>query len=60
MFSWNEIFNTETGNNLYIITEEDGKKMNEMDESILIASTKDFKTRRYIKGLEKIIVERAD
>jgi hypothetical protein len=61
VFSWNEIFNTETGNNLYLITEQDGKKIREMDDSILIVSTTDFKTgRRYVKGLEKIIVEKAE
>lgn len=61
IFSWNEIYNTQTGNNLYIITEKEGKKMKEMDERILVLSSTDLKTgRRYIKGVEKIIVERAD
>ena len=61
VFSWNEIFNTGTGNNLYIITEKDGKKMNEMNNRILLISTTDFVTgRRYIKGLKKIIVDRID
>ncbi len=58
VFSWNEIFNTETGNNLYIITEMDGKKIKEMDQRILLAATRDFITgRRYIKGLQNIIIE---
>jgi hypothetical protein len=57
IFSWNEIFNTETGNNLYVITQKDGKKMDGQDDRILAACTSDFKTgRRYIKGLEKIMV----
>ncbi|MES2140906.1 MAG: molybdopterin-binding protein [Bacteroidota bacterium] len=61
VFSWNEIFNTETGNNLYVITEKEGKRIKEMDERILIITSTDFKTgRRYIKGLEKIIVKRID
>ena len=61
VFSWNEIFNTETGNNIYIVTEKDGKKLKEMEERILIVTTTDFKTgRRHIKGLEKIIVSRVD
>jgi hypothetical protein len=59
VFSWNEIYNTETGNNLYLITEE-GKGIKDMPDRILIISTKDFKTgRRFIKGLERIMVERA-
>jgi hypothetical protein len=61
VFSWNEIFNTETGNNLYIITEQDGKRIKEMDERILVVSPNDFITgRRYIKGLKEIIVKRVD
>lgn len=61
VFSWNEIFNTETGKNLYVITEQDGKRINKMDERILVVSTTDFITgRRYIKGLERIIVKRDD
>ena len=61
VFSWNEIFNTDTGNNLFIITEMGGKKIKEMDERILFISTKDLITgRRYIKGLQKIIVQRVD
>ena len=61
VFSWNEIFNTETGNNIFIITEKDGKKINEMEDRILIITATDFKTgRRHIKGLEKIIVSRVE
>jgi hypothetical protein len=59
VFSWNEIFNTATGNSFYLITEQDGKKIKESDERILIVSATDFKTgRRYIKGLQKIIIKR--
>ena len=61
VFSWNEIFNTEIGNNLYVITEKEGKRIKEMDERILVIATTDFKTgRRYIKGLDKIVVKRLD
>ena len=59
VFSWNEIFNTETGDNMYIITEQGGKKMREMDTSIQMICTTDFKTgRRDLKNLTKIIVAR--
>ena len=61
VFSWNEVFNTETGNNIYIVTEKDGKKIKEMEDRILIVTTTDFKTgRRHIKGLEKIVVSRVE
>jgi len=61
VYSWNELFNTETGNNLYIITEKDGKKLNELEDRILTITTTDFKTgRRYVKALEKIIVGRVE
>ena len=60
-FSWNEIFNSPTGDNFYLITEKEGKKMKDMDERILAATTTDIRTgRRYIKGLHKIIVGRVD
>ncbi len=60
VYSWNELFNTETGNNIYIISEKDGKKMNEMEDRILLITTSDLKTgRRNIKGLCKILVCRA-
>jgi hypothetical protein len=61
VFSWNEVFNTEVGNNLYVITEKDGKKLNEMPERILIVSSSDLKIgRRYIKGVNKISVNRLE
>lgn len=61
VFSWNEIYNTETGNNFYIITYMDGKKLMNMAQRILFISTADLKTgRRYIKGLERIEVKQID
>lgn len=61
VFSWNEIFNTETGNNFYLITSIEGKTHSEIKDRIIFISTKDFKKgRRYIKGLEKIIVKQID
>jgi len=61
VYSWNEIFNSETGNNLYIITEKDGKKLSDSDDRILTITTTDFQTgRRYVKALDKIIVSRVE
>ncbi len=59
VFSWNEIFNNETGKHVFIITELDGKNAASMDNRIALISPTDEATgRRYVKGLQKIIVER--
>ncbi|SFB68785.1 hypothetical protein SAMN04487891_101408 [Flagellimonas taeanensis] len=59
VYSWNEIFNSPTGDQLFVITSRDGKDIKDMPESILILTPTDFKTgRRHINGLSKILVER--
>jgi hypothetical protein len=59
VFSWNEIFNTSTGDNVFIITEKEGKPWNDLPESVLMISTKDFKTgRRHVKSLAAVEVLR--
>jgi hypothetical protein len=59
VFSWNEIFNTEVGNYILIVTEAGGIKGDMMPERMLLLSAADIATgRRYMKGVEKIIVER--
>ena len=61
VFSWNEIYNTETGNNFFIVTEMEGKKLKDLGQRILFISTADLKTgRRYIKGLEKIEIRQLE
>ena len=61
VFSWNEIFNTEIGDQIFIITEKEGKKLAETDERILAVSASDLKIgRRYIKGLSTIKVNKTD
>lgn len=60
VYSWNELFNNDAGNKVYLITEKDGKTMGASNERILIAHFSDFKTgRRYIKGLQQILVKRS-
>jgi len=60
VYSWNELFNTSVGESVYLITEKNGKTITDMDDSILVVSTKDFKTgRRNVKGLASIAVMRA-
>ena len=59
VFSWNEIFNNETGKHVLIITEHDGKKGIAMNDRIALLTLNDEATgRRYVKGLQKIIIER--
>lgn len=59
VYSWNEIFNSPTGDQLFVITSRDGRDIKDMQESILVLTPTDFKTgRRHIKGLSKILVER--
>lgn len=60
VYSWNELFNTATGDSAYIVTEKGGKPASAMDDSILMISPKDFKTgRRQVKSLSGIEVRRA-
>jgi hypothetical protein len=60
VYSWNEIFNSPTGDFVFIITGKDGKSLKEMEESILMISANDFKTgRRFVKSLTSIEVKRA-
>ena len=60
VFSWNEIFNSDAGKSVYIITAQDGKPATGLDNRIALVSPKDQMTgRRYVKGLQKIIVDRA-
>lgn len=59
VYSWNEIFNTTTGDHLYVVTSKDGKELESMDDRILVVTTSDFKTgRRHIKGLREIRILR--
>jgi len=59
VFSWNEIFNSNTGNSVYILTGHDGKPASALDNRIALVSPKDQMTgRRYVKGLQKIVIER--
>ena len=56
VFSKDEIFNSLNGDNTFIITESDGKKLKEMDDRIAILMLKgNGKGHVYIKGLQQII-----
>jgi hypothetical protein len=59
VYSWNELFNTEAGNQVYIVVEAEGKKADLMGERILMLSASDQATgRRFVKNLAEIKVER--
>ena len=61
VFSWNELFNTETGNNVLIITEKDGKSDVGSDDGIAIITSTDFATgRRYLKNLKQVLIKRVN
>lgn len=59
VFSWNELFNSPTGDNTFIITSRDGQSVSQMDDRIALITPTDFNTgRRYVKCLSKIIINR--
>lgn len=61
VFSWNEIFNSPTGDKVWVVTEKGGVKIDALDERILVVTTSDFKTgRRHVKGLSQILVNRVN
>jgi hypothetical protein len=59
VFSWNELFNTVVGDSVLIVIEEADINAQQVPERITLLSAADRATgRRYIKGLQKIIIER--
>ncbi|RYE30845.1 MAG: molybdopterin-binding protein [Sphingobacteriaceae bacterium] len=60
VYSWNELYNTPVGNQVFILMEKNGKKAEQLPENIQMASMMDFKTgRRYMHNLSKIVVAQA-
>ena len=59
VLSWNELYNSIIGESIMIITEADGKSANQLEDRIALLSAADRATgRRYVKGLQKIVIER--
>ena len=59
VYSWNELFNSPTGNTVYLIIEKEGVSIDKMEDAILLVNTSDFKTgRRHVKAVSQIIVSR--
>lgn len=60
VYSWNELFNTPVGDNVYILVEKNGIKADKLPESLQMASMLDIETgRRYLHNLDKIVVSEA-
>lgn len=58
VYSWNELFNSPTGDKVYLVTSKEGRNITEMGESMLVVTPTDYRTgRRYIKGLQRIEVK---
>jgi len=59
VFSWNEIFNSDLGKQAMIIVAGDGMTIENRGDRIALLSPSDHATgRRYVKGLQKIIIQR--
>lgn len=59
VFSWNELFNTETGNHVMVITGDKRSDFMTQDDRIALISPTDRATgRRYVKWLSKVIIQR--
>ena len=57
VYSFNEIYNTETGNHLYVVTEMNGKSITENEKRILLLTTSDIKGgSRNMKWVKRIVV----
>jgi hypothetical protein len=60
VFSWNELFNTATGDAAYVVTEKEGKPLTELKDAIQLICPRDYKTgRRSLYALASIEVKRA-
>ena len=61
VLSWNELFHAKSFTNFYLITEKNGKKINELDDRLMIMEVSDAKTgHKRIEGLGTIIVEQVN
>ncbi len=61
VYSWNEVFNTEAGDHVMLITSENGIPSSGTKESITLITPGDRATgRRYVKNLSEIVIKKAD
>lgn len=61
VYSWNELYNTDIGNHVYILTTDGTHELAAMPERILVLCTADIQTgRRLLKGLASIEIKKAE
>ncbi|WP_294303093.1 molybdopterin-binding protein [uncultured Chryseobacterium sp.] len=61
VYSWNEVFNTEAGDHVMLITSENGVPTSGTKEGITLITPEDRATgRRYVKNLSEIVIKKAD
>jgi hypothetical protein len=59
VFSWNEIYSTDVGNHLFILTEMEGHSLKEIAQRIYLISAADIRTgRRFVKSLQYIEIRK--
>lgn len=57
LWTWHEIYNSEAGNSIFIITERDGKPLSTKEGDFMLLSAKDLKTGpRHVRWLKSIEV----
>lgn len=60
VFSWNELYNTDIGKTVYLLTQIDGKPLKDLEQRMVLCVA-DFKSgRRYVKSLDRIEVKRVE
>jgi len=61
VYSWNELFNTDTGNHTYVVTDYTNDAAKEVKGSLSLITTTDKATgRRFVKGLSKIVIQQVN
>lgn len=61
VFSWNELYNTDIGKTVYLLTQIDGKPLKDIEQRMVLLCVADFKSgRRYVKSLDRIEVKRVE
>ncbi|MDI3320541.1 molybdopterin-binding protein [Pinibacter soli] len=59
VYSWNELFNSPTGDATYIVTDKDGQQLSQMKDKIAIITPSDYNTgRRFTKSVSSIEIKR--
>ena len=61
VYSWNEIFNSDTGKHIFVVTSKDGEPAATMPQTMLVVTPSDIQTgRRYIKNVAHIVVKKVE